>query len=118
MSIEPDLMTPVRTVRRIMVTGTVWFAAAIVAVAMFVGPLVASGWRPSQLIGGAETLFWIGAFIVAVSLGLIGWSGCPILEHDVPTAERNKTRTMQLGVLSFILGSTAVVFAVLLSSAL
>jgi hypothetical protein len=115
MSIEPDLMTPARTVRRIMVTGTVWFAAAILSVAIFIGPLMASGWRPSVLSGGVENLFWIGSVIVALSLGLIGWSGCPILEHDVPTADRNKTRTMQLGVLSFILGSTATVFAVLLS---
>ena len=62
-------------------------------------------------------LWWIGAVVVALSLGLIGWSGCPILEVDVPTADRNKTRTMQLGTLLFILGGTATMFAVLLGPA-
>src|SRR4051812_43344266 len=108
-------MSPQRTVRRIMITGTAWFAAAVLACSIFGGSLLASGWRPAVLDGWVETIFWIGAVVNALALGLIGWSGCPILEHDVPTAEHNKTRTMQLGVLCFILGSVAVVFAVLLS---
>lgn len=114
---DNDLMTPVKTVRRIMVTGTVWFAAAVLAIAIVAGPLLASGWRPDVLSGGVAVLWWIGATVVALSLGLIGWSGCPILEVDVPTADRNKTRTMQLGVLCFILGGTATMFAILLGPA-
>ena len=115
---DPDLMSPVRTVRRIMVTGTVWFAAALLAIGLVAGPLLASGWRPALLTGGVEVLFWIGVTVVALSLGLIGWSGCPILEVDVATADRNKTRTMQLGVLLFILGGTATMLAILLGPAI
>jgi hypothetical protein len=111
---DNDLMAPARNVRRIMVTGTVWFGVAVLAVAIVAGSLLGSGWRPAVLSGGVEVLFWVGALVVALSLGLIGWSGCPILEVDVPTADRNKTRTMQLGVLCFILGGAATLFAVLL----
>ena len=64
-----------------------------------------------------ETLFWDGASVVALSLGLIGWSGCPILEVSVPVADRNKTRTMQLGTFSFLVGSAATMLAVLLGPA-
>src|SRR5262245_52829565 len=110
-------MTPGRTVRRIMVTGTAWFAAAILALGLVAGPRLACGCRPSLLTGGVEVLWWIGVTVVALSLGLIGWSGCPILEVDVPTADRNKTRTMQLGVLFFILGGTASMLAILLGPA-
>jgi hypothetical protein len=115
--IDDELMAPVRNVRRIMVTGTVWFAFALLAVAIVGGPLLASGWRPALLSGGIAVLWWVGAVVVALSLGLIGWSGCPILEVDVPTADRNKTRTMQVGTLCLILGGTATVFAVLLGPA-
>ena len=115
---DPDLLSPVRTVRRIMVTGTVWFAAALLAIGLVAGPLLASGWRPALLTGGVEVLFWIGVTVVALSMGLIGWSGCPILEVDVSTADRNKTRTMQLGVLLFILGGTATMLAILLGPAM
>jgi hypothetical protein len=62
-------------------------------------------------------LFWVGAGAVAISVGLIGWSGCPILEVDVPTASRNKSRTMQAGTLLFIVGSAAALLAVLLGPA-
>jgi hypothetical protein len=52
--------------------------------------------------------------LVTFSIGLIGWSGCPILEVSVPVADRNKTRTMQLGTLLFIVGGAIALFAVLL----
>ena len=113
-----ELMGPEKNVQRIMWTGTFWFIAAIGAVAVFAGLLLAAGWRPSQLPGGVQVLWWVSAAIVTLSIGLFGWSGCPILEVDVPTADRNKTRTMQLGTLFFILGGAGAVFAVLLGPAL
>ncbi|MFB2599929.1 hypothetical protein ACEXQE_19255 [Herbiconiux sp. P17] len=112
-----ELMTPEKNVKRIMRTGTIWFAVAVASVALFLGPLLASGWRPSQLGGLDQALWWVGALAVAASLGLIGWSGCPILEVDVPTADRNKTRTMQLGTALFIVGGVLTVFAVLVGPA-
>jgi hypothetical protein len=79
--------------------------------------LVASGWRPSELPGGLAGLWWTAFGIVVLSIGLIGWSGCPILEVSVKTADRNKTRTMQVGTLLFIVGSAAAMVAVLLGPA-
>jgi hypothetical protein len=107
-------MTPEKNVQRIMWTGTIWFAAVVGSVAVGLGLLLASGWRPAVLAGGLAILWWIGAALVVLSIGLIGWSGCPILEVDVPTADHNKTRTMQLGTLLFIVGSAAALLAVLL----
>jgi hypothetical protein len=94
-------MTPEVNVQRIMRTGTVWFAA--------------SGWRPTRLAVSDQVLWWIGALVVVVSIGLLGWSGCPILEVDVPTADRNKTRTMQWGTALFIIGGALAATALLLS---
>jgi hypothetical protein len=112
-----ELMSPEKNVQRIMWTGTIWFVAAVGAVAVVLGLLLSSGWRPAVLTGGVRLLFWVGSSLVAVSVGLIGWSGCPILEVDVPTADHNKTRTMQLGTLLFIVGGAAALFAVLLGPA-
>ncbi len=110
-------MSPEQDVKRIMWTGTIWFGVAVGAVAVTLGLLLSSGWRPSILAGGIAVLWWIGAAFVALSIGLIGWSGCPILEVSVPKADRNKTRTMQLGTLLFIVGGTAAMLAVLLGPA-
>jgi len=112
-----DLMTPEKNVQRIMWTGTIWFVAAVGSVAVALGLLLSSGWRPALLSAGVATLFWVGSALVALSVGLIGWSGCPILEVDVPTADRNKTRTMQAGTMLFIVGGAAALLAVLLGPA-
>jgi hypothetical protein len=108
-----DLMRPDVNVQRIMWTGTIWFAAAVGASAVFLGMLLSSGWRPTVLSLGMRAVWWFGSGFVALSLGLIGWSGCPVLEGDVPTANRNKSRTMQLGTMMFIVGSALAVFSVL-----
>jgi ABC-type transport system involved in multi-copper enzyme maturation permease subunit len=114
---DADLMSPPSNVQRIMWTGTIWFAVAILSSATALGLLLSSGWRPAELSTGLSILWWIGSVLVVVSIGFIGWSGCPILEVDVPTANRNKTRTMQLGTLFFILGGAATMLAVLLGPA-
>lgn len=106
-------MTPEQNVQRIMWTGTVWFATALGSVALLLGPLLASGWRPAVLPAGLRALWWIASAVVALSLGLIGWSGCPVLEVDVPTASRNKSRTMQLGTAMLIVGFVAALLAVM-----
>ncbi|GAA2753904.1 hypothetical protein [Amnibacterium kyonggiense] len=112
-----DLMSPEVNVQRIMRTGTVWFTAAVGTVGVFLGLLLASGWRPSQLAAPDQFLWWIGSLAVVLSIGLLGWSGCPILEVDVPTADRNKTRTMQWGTALFIAGGAIAVAALLLGPA-
>lgn len=107
-------MSPEKNVQRIMRTGTIWFATAVVSVAIGLGLLLSSGWRPSILPAVLSAVWWIGSVLVTFSIGLIGWSGCPVLEVDVPTADRNKTRTMQLGTLLFIMGGALAIAAVML----
>jgi hypothetical protein len=110
-------MSAESNVQRIMSTGTVWFGVAAGSTAVALGLLLSSGWRPAQLPEDLQVVWWIGSVLVALSVGLIGWSGCPILEVDVPTASRNKSRTMQLGTLFFIVGGAVGLFAVLLGPA-
>lgn len=113
-----DLMSPEINVQRIMRTGTVWFATALLADVVFFGLLLASNWRPWMMADeGLEVIFCVGAAANVLSLGLVGWSGCPILEVSVPKANRNKTLTMQLGTLLLILSTAAIFFAVLMGPA-
>ncbi|CAN5208640.1 hypothetical protein BH11ACT2_BH11ACT2_01330 [soil metagenome] len=112
-----ELMSPEVNVQRIMSTASRWFVGAVLAVAIVMGLLLSSGWRPSMLPTGLETLWWAAFLVVTASIGLIGWSGCPILEVSVPVADRNKTRTMQFGTGMFIVGSAAALLAVLLGPA-
>jgi len=109
-----ELMTPEQNVQRIMWTGTIWFTAAVGSIALVLGMLLSSGWRPYDLPLGAEVLWWFGSALTTLSVGLIGWSGCPILEVSVPVADKNKSRTMQFGTAFFIAGGAISLFAVLL----
>ena len=110
-------MGPEKNLQRIMWTGTLWFGVAAASVAIVLGLLLSSGWRPAVLGVALQVVWWVGAALVALSLGLIGWSGCPILEVSVPVADRNKTRTMQLGTLLYISGGVIALFAVLVGPA-
>ena len=114
---DDRLMEPEPNVQRIMWTGTIWFAAVIVSIALSTGMLLSSGWRPAVLPEPLQGIWWIGAFAVALSVGLIGWSGCPILEVSVPVASRNKSRTMQFGTFLFIMGGVIAVGVELLGPA-
>jgi hypothetical protein len=111
------LMSPEVNVQRIMHTATIWFVGAIASVAVALGLLLSSGWRPALLSSPLEDLWWGSFTIVTLSIGLIGWSGCPILEVSVPVADKNKSRTMQLGTALFIVGGAAGLLAVLLGPA-
>ena len=108
------LMQPDANVQRIMWTGTIWFASASMSVAVSLGLLLSSGWRPALLTTPLEIVWWVGASAVALGIGLIGWSGCPILEVSVPVASRNKSRTMQVGTFLFIAGGIVAFVATLL----
>jgi hypothetical protein len=108
------LMSAEQNVARIMWTGTIWFGVVIASIAITMGMLLSSGWRPAVLPAGLGVLWWFGAVLVSLSVALIGWSGCPVLEVSVPVADRNKTRTMQLGTLLFIVGGALSLAAVVL----
>jgi len=113
---ETDLMAPQVNVQRIMQTGTAWFAVAVGSVAVTMGLLLSSGWRPASLPEDLQVLWWICAALVTLSVGLIGWSGCPVLEVSVPVASRNKSRTMQLGTMFFIISGAGALLVIMLGS--
>ena len=52
--------------KRIMRTGTIWTAAAVIAPGLVLGPLLAAGWRPSELPVFAAGLFWLGTVVAAL----------------------------------------------------
>lgn len=112
-----EMMQPEKNLERIMWTGTLWFGFCIGSVTLGLGLLLASGWRPALLHGFLAVVWWVGSAFLALSIGLLGWSGCPVLEVSVPIADRNKTRTMQLGTLLFIVGGVLALFAVLVGPA-
>ncbi|TPW78315.1 hypothetical protein [Schumannella sp. 10F1B-5-1] len=112
-TVSDDLMHPEVNVQRIMWTGTIWFGVIVGAIALTLGPLLSSGWRPDQLPPVLEAIWWIGAAVMTLSVGLVGWSGCPILEDSVRVADHNKSRTMQFGTALFI-GSGAITLAAVL----
>lgn len=112
-----DLMAPEVDVQRIMRTATIWFSAAVLADALVMGLVLASGWRPALLSEGLAIFWWASALVHGISIGLLAWSGCPILEVSVPVANRNKSKSMQLGTLLFIVSGAAVLLALLLSPA-
>src|SRR5437763_15615873 len=80
---------PVETAR-IIRTGSLWTAAAMVVPALGLGPLVAGGWRPDALPVDLAVVWWIGALAAAGGLALLIWAGCPVLGFRLEQAYRQK----------------------------
>ena len=72
------LMSPERELARIDHTATLWFAAAITAMALVLSGVLISGWRPAELDPVASVFWWVGATLAIVGLSAIGYAGCPI----------------------------------------
>lgn len=105
-SIEAEL-------RRIVFTGTIWFAAAVIAAGVPLSGLLAAGWRPSDLTPVAEVVWWVGAALALVGVAGFGWAGCPVLAWALPVAERQKSICIRGGVGLFLVGSVAATVAIL-----
>ena len=99
--------------RRTMVSGTVWFAAAIIAIGLPLSGLYSAGWRPSDLPMPAETAWWLGAAITLIGTAGFAWAGCPILAWDAGTAQRQKALSIRAGVLLYFIGTVTAAVAVL-----
>ena len=99
--------------RRINFTGTVWFAASIIAVCIPLAGLLGQGWRPTDLPLTAETAWWVGAAFTLIGIAGFGWSGCPVLAWTVPVAERQKSITIRGGIAVYLLGTVVSLIAIL-----
>ena len=112
---DTDFESTEAQVQRIVFTGTAWFAAALVASAVTIGGLLASGWRPSDLAGPDAFAWWMGSFIALVGIGGLAWAGCPVMGFPLPIAEQQKVLCMRAGTVLFIAGSVIAVVAILIS---
>jgi hypothetical protein len=110
---DEDLMSASVEVRRIDHTATIWFAAALLAVALVAGGVLISGWRPSDLDPVASDVWWIGAVFTGLGLAGIGYAGCPIYWGDVATAHRQKSVAIRAGLVLYLLGSFTAAVALL-----
>jgi hypothetical protein len=101
---------------RIIRTGTIWTAAGVIAPALILGPLLATGWRPDHLPGFAETFWWIGAVAAAVGLGLLIWAGCPVLGFPLAQANAQKIFSIRVGIVANVSGMALAGLALLLGT--
>lgn len=99
--------------RRTMTSGTIWFAAAIIAVGLPLSGLYSAGWRPADLPVPAETAWWLGAAITLIGIAGFAWAGCPILAWDAETAQKQKQLSIRGGVLLYFIGTVVAGVAVL-----
>ena len=104
-------------IQRIIRTATAWTAAGVITPAAGLGPLLASGWRPTDLIVPAEVLFWIGAVAAGLGLASLIWAGCPVLGFTLEAAYKQKVLCVHIGVVANIAGMAACGLAILLSPA-
>lgn len=101
--------------RRIDFTGTMWFGAAVIAIAVTVGSVTASGWKPDAQVPGIEALWWVGSLAVVLAVAAFGWAGCPVLGFPLHVADRQKRLCMRAGVVLFFGGGLFTSLALLLS---
>jgi hypothetical protein len=99
---------------RIIRTGTIWTAAAVIAPALILGPLMGTGWRPDQLPGFGEVFWWIGAIAAAVGVALLIWAGCPVLGFPLAQANAQKIFSIRVGIVLNVSGMALAGMALLL----
>ena len=87
-----------------MSTGTIWAAAGMIAPALVLGPLLASGWRPAELDFAAFIVWWVGAASGAIGLCLLIWAGCPVLAYTPQNAYKQKVFCIRVGIVMNLAG--------------
>jgi hypothetical protein len=102
-------------VQRIIRTGTIWTAAGVVAPALALGPLLASGWRPAELPLGFAVVWWLGAVVAAVGVALLVWAGCPVLGFGLRDAYKQKVFCIRVGIVLNLSGMVLAGLALLIS---
>lgn len=107
-SAEDDAM-----LKHVVFTGTVWFCGAIVAALLPLTGLLAAGWRPSDLRGGA-VVWWLAVAVAFVGVLGIAWSGCPVVTDDPGRAAGRKSVTIRAGLVLLLAGFAVATVTVLL----
>jgi|GEM_PF-916501 len=108
-----DEESVVAELKRIHFSGTVWFAAAIVAIGVPLAGLLGQGWRPADLPMPAEVAWWVGAAFTLIGIAGFGWAGCPVLAWPLPISEKQKSVSIRGGIALYLLGTTASLVAIL-----
>lgn len=101
--------------RRIDFTGTVWFAAGLVFLALIVMGALVGDWRPATLPVGLRIVWWTGAVLLTVAVALFAWAGCPVLRTEVARSDRGKAVAVRVGVVGFLAGAVSLGLATFLS---
>ncbi|MGN6326859.1 hypothetical protein [Pseudolysinimonas sp.] len=109
--------TPAAETQRIVQSGTIWLAAVLVTSAVGLGPLLASGWRPSDLPMLAALGFWLGVVTAAAGTASLIWAGCPTLGFPLMQAWKQKVYCVRFGIVSAVSGMALVGFSLLVSPA-
>lgn len=102
-------------IQRIMRTGTIWAASGALAPALALGPLISSGWRPTDLALLPATAWWLGVLAAAIGLALLVWAACPVLGYALEEALPQKIFSIRVGVVLNLSGMALAGLAVLLS---
>ena len=102
-------------VARITTTGTVWFAAAMIAAGIPLAGLLSSGWRPAELDGVSAVAFWVGSLLGLAGTAALAWAGCPVLGATVAEADRQKVISIRGGVVLYLAGTVVATLSVLVS---
>lgn len=103
------------TLRHVVFTGTVWFVGAVVAVLLPLSGLLASGWRPADLPGPAEAVWWFGSAVTLAGVVGIAWAGCPVVSATPARAAVRKSITIRAGIALVLAGFVIATATALLS---
>ena len=100
---------------RIIRTGTIWTAASVISSATALGPLLASGWRPTHFPVPAAIVWWVGVLAAGVGLALLVWAACPVLGFPLEQAHVQKIFSIRVGIVLNLGGMALAGLALLLS---
>ena len=98
-------------------TGTIWVAAVVFSSAAAYGPLLASGWRPTELPVLAAVVWWVGAVAAGIGLALLVWAACPVMGFPLEQAHRQKIFSIRVGIAMNLSGMAVAGLALLLTRA-
>lgn len=96
--------SPAEETKRIIRSGTIWLATALLTPAVGLGPLLASGWRPGDLPSLAQLPFWLGVAAAALGTASLIWAGCPTLGFPVRQAWKQKVYCIRVGIVMDVSG--------------